>query len=188
MQFWTQEMEKQVGERLQIVLTDPALLAVHQRFGGAPFRRSSVFHGLAKFLTERRVSGRCCFEIGTWNGLTAAVLSRFFDQVVTVDIAHNPLRAEILDHLGITNVRCVDIRDNAEKAAIAKDLDFDFAYMDGDHAHDTESDFALVRRCGRVLMHEHWPFQKPVWDLVNSLPMEEVATGGAGLALWEQLR
>lgn len=186
MQFWTTEMEKQVGERMQILLNDPVLMKVFERFGGDPFRRSSVFHGLAKFLTERKVHGRCCFEIGTWNGLTAVVLSRFFDQVVTVDIAHNPLRAEILDHLGIQNILCVDIKDNVQKAAVARDLHFDFAYMDGDHANDTESDWALVRRCGRVLFHEVWPFQPPVWQLVNSLPPSEVSYGGAGLALWEQ--
>lgn len=188
MQFWTSDMEKQVGDRVQTVLTDPQLLKVYEKFGGAPFRRSSVFHGLAKFMTEQNVRGRLCFEIGTWNGLTAVVLSRFFEQVVTVDIAHNPARAEILDYLGIRNVRCVDIRDNAEKAAVARDLRFDFAYMDGDHANDTETDWQLTRRGGRVLFHEVWPFQPPVWELVNRLPHDEVVYGGAGLALWRAPR
>lgn len=188
MQFWTPEMEKQVGDRVQTVLTDPALLAVFQRFGGEPFRRSSVFHGLAKFLTDRKVQGGVCFEVGTWNGLTAVVLSRFFRQVVTVDIAHNPLRFDILNHLGIKNVRCIDIRDNADKAAVVSDLDFDFAYLDGDHANDTLTDFELVRKCGRVLFHECWPFQEPVWKLVHSLPHSQVRFGGAGLALWEAQR
>ncbi len=188
LEFWTEAMEKQVGHRVQALLGDPVLLAVYEKFGIAPFRRSSVFHGLGRFLRQRKVSGQCCFEIGTWNGLTAAVLSRFFERVVTVDIAHNELKHEILLHLGITNVECIDIKDNAHKAQVAKNTKFDFAYLDGDHAHDTESDWELTKGCGRVLFHECWPFQEPVWQRVNMLPPEEVHYGGAGLALWEQKR
>lgn len=186
MQYWTTEMEKQVGERLQILLKNPRLMSVYQQFGGAPFRRSSVFHGLEKVLTENEVRGQRCFEIGTWNALTAVVLSQFFDEVVTVDIAHNELKHDVIRHLGITNIRCVDILDNAEKARVVAKLEFDFAYLDGNHAADTPLDWALTKRCGRVLFHEAWPFQKPVWDLVMSLPDAEVTFGGAGLALWRR--
>ncbi len=186
LQYWTSEMEKQVGERVQILLADPNLTRVYERFGIGPFRRSSVFHGLGKFLRQSEVAGGVCFEVGTWNGLTAVVLSRFFEKVVTVDIAHNALKHEILKHLGITNVECIDIRDNAHKAQVVKKTDFDFAYLDGDHAHDTETDFELVKHCGNVLFHECWPHQKPVFDLVQSLPDAEVSYGGAGLALWRR--
>lgn len=186
-QFWSSAIEKQVGDRVQTVLGDPHLLAAYQRFGADILRRSSVFHGLDRFLSERGVSGRRCFEVGTWNGLTAAVLSRHFEEVVTVDIAHNDIKREVLAHLGITNVVCVDIKDNAEKAKVWKRSGpFDFAYLDGDHAHDTQDDFDLVEPCGRVLFHECWPFQEAVWELVHQLPREEVAHGGLGLALWDR--
>jgi len=184
MQYWVADMEKQVGERLQILLTDPLLMSVYQKFGGEPFRRSSVFHGLKRFLTEIGAKGGTCFEIGTWNGLTAIVLSQFFERVVTVDIAHNAAKHQIIDHLGISNIECIDITDNEHKKRVARSFKFDFAYLDGDHAHDTESDFGLVRHCGQVLFHEAWPFQEPVWRLVNSLPHREVTYGGAGLAYW----
>jgi hypothetical protein len=187
MQFWSESIEKQVGDRVQMVLGDPYLLKAFQRFGAEIVRRSSVFHGLDRFLAERGVRGRCCFEVGTWNGLTAAVLSRYFDRVVTVDIAHQELKHEVLAHLGITNVECVDIVDNADKAQAWKrvDAECDFAYLDGDHAHDTETDFELVRGCGRVLFHEAWPHQRPVWNLVHQLPGAQVAMNGLGLALWD---
>lgn len=185
MQFYTEPMEKQVGERLQILLNDPYLLKVYERFGGAMFRRSSVFHGLGKFLKEQNVSGDCCFEVGTWNGLTAAILSRHFKEVVTVDIAHNAIKHEVLAFLGIKNVRCIDIEDNFDKAKVAASERFDFAYLDGNHADDTESDFGLVKHCRHVLFHEYWPWQTPVWDLINRLPPQKVKVGGAGLALWD---
>lgn len=186
MQFWTSEIEKQVGQRLQIVMNDPQLMSVFQKFGGETFRRSSIFHGLGQFLREREVSGRCCFEVGTWNGLTAVVLSRFFEEVVTVDIAHNAAKHEIIDHLGIKNIRCIDIRDNEHKLKIAASTEFDFAYLDGDHANDTPLDWGMTRHCGRVLFHEVWPFQNEVFSLVHSLPPHQVVHNGMGLALWDE--
>jgi hypothetical protein len=187
-QFWSESIEKQIGERVMIALRDPVLLKVFEKFGPETFRRSSVFHGLDKFLRECEVRGNCCFEIGTWNGLTAVVLSRFFEQVITVDVAHNAMKHEVLEHLGIRNVTCIDITSNSHKADLARNIDFDFAFMDGDHANDTASDWALVRRCGRVLFHEVWPWQDPVFALVHSLPRREVRQGGCGLALWESNR
>lgn len=124
-------------------------------------------------------------EIGTFNGLTASVLSRYFDHVVTIDVMPNPLKTRILKHLGIKNVTCLDVKDNKEKASVIHDLEFDFAYLDGDHAHDTDTDWALVKQCGRVLFHEVWPFQEPVFKLVHRLNMEQVRFNGCGLALWE---
>ncbi len=190
MQHWTLSMEKQVGVRVGIVLDDPMMLSVFQRFGAPVFRRSSIFHGLAKLLADNNVKGDCCFEVGTWNGLTAAVLSRHFKRVVTVDIAHNVVKHKILAHLGIKNVECIDIADNSEKAGIIKDRcgAMDCAYLDGNHAEDTEEDWALVRDCGRVIFHEVWPFQPPVWQLVNALPEYQVTSNGSGLAIWDGYR
>ena len=187
-QTWTRDAEKQVGMRVQTILESPLLLSVYQRFGAGVFRRSSVFHGLERMLREHDISGSTCFEIGTWNGLTAVVLSQFFDRVVTVDIASNKIKHDIIAHCGITNIECFDIADNAGKGPILRGLDFDFAYLDGDHAHDTESDFDMTRRCGRVLFHEAWPFQSPVWSLVNALPAHQIIHNGCGLALWDASR
>ena len=188
MQYWTLEMEKQVGVRIQAILGDPMLSRVLEKFGVATFRRSAVLKGLRKFLTEQKVTGTRCFEIGTWNGLTAAVLSPFFEEVVTVDIAHNALKHEVLAFLGIKNVRCIDIESNLHKAEIAKKTSFDFAFLDGNHAKDTEADWDMTYHCGRVLFDEAWPFQEVVWKKVNQLPHTQVVYGGAGLALWDEPR
>ena len=189
-QNWTVAMEKQVGARVGIVMGDPMLLSVFQKYGAGVFRRSSVFHGLGQFLVNNAISGECCLEIGTWNGLTAALLSRHFKQVVTVDIAHNAIKRDILAHLGINNVECVDITSNEQKPGVLKGmmkrgLKIDCAYLDGNHAEDTEEDFALVKRFGRVIFHEVWPFQSPVWGLVHSLQQDQVMHGGCGLAVWD---
>lgn len=190
MMYWTLSMEKQVGARVNTVLGDPMLLSVFQKFGAQVFRRSSVFHGLAQFLADNQVQGECCFEIGTWNGLTAALLSRHFKHVVTVDIANNEVKREVLQHLGITNVEWINIKSNHEKPRILKGLaqrgiTVDCAYLDGNHAEDTEDDWNITRGYGRVIFHECWPFQSPVWGLVHALPPEQITYGGCGLAMWD---
>ncbi len=187
-QHWTRAMEKQVEFRTNCLLRDKQMLAVHNKFGGGIFRRSSVFHGLDDFLRENGVRGDTAFEIGTWAGLTAVVLSRYFKRVVTVDIVHHENKLDVLKYLGITNVECIDIKSNKDKAGIVRELGagFDFAYLDGDHHADTEADFDLVKSCGRVLFQECWEFQSPVWELVKSLDQSRVTYGGFGFALWQR--
>lgn len=184
-EFWSRAMEKKLADRLQIVLEDPYLLKLFQQFGGRIFRRSSVFHGLAAFLRLNGIKGRTAFEIGTWNGLTAIILSRHFEKVVTCDIANEKLKYRLVDHLGIKNIEFVTVEDNSAKAKLARSTDFDFAYVDGDHAHDTAHDFDLVRKCRQVMFQEVWPFQEPVWELVEALPQSQIIRGGDGLALWD---
>lgn len=190
MQFWTADIEKQVGARVQIVLETPELLSAYQKFGANILRRSSVFHGLERFLRENEITGDCCFEIGTWNGLTAVVLSKFFAKVVSIDIVTDEtaqareLKHRVLDHLGISRIKCIDVYSNTEKGCIADATNFDFAYLDGNHADDTRADWEMTRKCRRVLFHEAWPWQAPVWELIHQLPSDEMAYNGEGLAMW----
>jgi hypothetical protein len=185
-QYWTSAMEKQVAYRVNTLLNDPQLLSVHQKFGRDVFRRSSALHGLDDFLRQNEVSGDTCFEIGTWAGITAVILSRYFKRVVTIDIVDHPQKHDILAHLGITNVECVKINSNIEKPQIIKRLGsgFDFAYLDGDHHADAECDYSMAKHCGRTLFQEVFPWQSPVWELVESLPKDQVKRGGFGFALW----
>lgn len=166
---------------------DPMMQRIFKLFGPSVFRRSSANVEFPDFV-RRVASGRVCMEIGTLNGLTAFVMSQLFDQVIVVSIDAEHSRGkkyEIAEAIGCTNVRFIDCKTNEEKAEVVNGLQFDFAYVDGDHHNDTESDFALVRRCGRVLFHEYWPKQPSVWELVNSLPREEVTIAQhACLAYW----
>jgi len=162
--------EKLFYERFWCLLNDRQLMAVFETFGPMAFRRSSVLEGFEKFITAHGFKGDTCMEIGTLNALTAIVLARYFRRVITVDIADTILRHKIVAALGVRNIEFHVVKDNAEKAALINMLQFDGAYVDGDHARDTEDDFALVRRCGRVLMHEHWPAQPAVTGLAARLP------------------
>lgn len=176
--------EKRFYDRFWALHADPELTRVMARFGYVVFRRSSVLEGFSAFIKAQGFGGKRCIEIGTCKGLTALVLSRHFEEVVSIDIQPDDEKHEIAEHFGRTNIRFVDVRDNAHKAEIIRDLEFDAAYVDGDHARDTLTDFDLVKRCGRVLFHEYWDAQLVVWDLVNRLRGQgHVATSGK-LALW----
>lgn len=189
-QFWTSAMEKQVAYRVNTLLNDPQLLSVHQTFGRDVFRRSSALHGLDDFMRTNNIRGDTCFEVGTWAGITAVILSRYFRRVVTVDIVEHPQKRDILKHLGITNVECLHIANEHDKPRIVREIgtDLDFAYLDGDHHSRTETDFEAVKHCKRVLFQEVFPWQSPVWELVKSLPEAELTHGGFGFALWNAKR
>lgn len=167
------------------------LLQVLKTFGAEVLRRSSVGMELEAFLGRIGASGKCCLEIGTYNGVSTLVLAQFFERVVTIslddpetDLSH---KHRIWKLVGAHNIQGLDIKDDSEKRALVDDLDFQFAYLDGDHVNCTASDFALTQRCGKLLFHEYWPLQPPVWNLVNALPRQEVMFAQYDcLAYWER--
>lgn len=176
--------EKKFYERFWALLSDAALMKVFAHYGPSAFRRSSVLEGFATFIKKHNFCGRTCVEIGTLKGLTAIVLARQFERVVTIDVKDDPQKVEIAQLLGVQNVEFVNVADNAEKAAVIRRLQFDAAYVDGDHTNDTETDFALVRRCKRVLFHEYWAAQPAVVRLVAQLDLNGCVVTEGKLALW----
>ncbi len=161
-------------------LRNPRLGRVLTEFGAEAFRRCSVMMEFEAFLVSilpRAASSMTCLEIGSYNGISAIILAQYFERVVCVSLDDRPgelLKHRIVAALGIDNIEFVDVEDNEEKAAVIDEMAFDFCYQDGDHLNDTHSDFELSKRCGRVLLHEYWPLQPSVWNLVNELPQDEI--------------
>ena len=160
---------------------NPQLLEILELYGRYIFRRTSAF-GLEDFIRKVNFAGDTCLEIGTHYGITAVVLSQYFKKVISLDITNEPQKHKIVDDLEIKNIEFISVRDNEQKARVIKILDFDAAYMDGDHENDTESDFELVRRCKNVLFHEYWFIQPQVYNLVNSL--DNVTSDHTWFAHW----
>lgn len=178
------DQEKLLYERFWTLLNDRQLMTVFERFGPEAFRRSSVLEGFEAFIKPRAFTGHTCIEIGTLKGLTAIVLARYFERVVTIDVVDDPQKREIAALLDVKNIAFVTVRNNAEKADVISAVKFDAAYLDGDHARDTDSDFALVQRCGRVLFHEHWNEQPAVIRLIASLRTGRSVETNGKWALW----
>ncbi len=174
--------------------SNPRLNAVLKHFGKTAFGRSAACMEFEAFIKRMQASGAklggTCLEIGTFHGITAVILSQFFDRVICVSLDDNKaklMKHDIVKFLGIDNIRFFDIANNDEKVKLVNQMDFDFCYSDGDHTNDTLLDFDLVKRCGRVLFHEYWPIQVPVWNLVNSLPQDEIMRANYDcFAYWQE--
>jgi hypothetical protein len=182
-------LEKMVYSRVNALLSDRVLMSIYTSFGADVFLRSSALYGLDEFCRECSFSGGTCVEIGTYNGITAAILSRYFRKVISIDIVDTKLKHDVKKLL--TNeydlpedrIEFITIENNKQKAEYLQDIQFDAAYLDGDHKNDTIRDFDLVRQCGNVMFHEYWPCQPGVFDLVNLLP-PTVVSGGINFAHW----
>lgn len=125
---------------------------------------------------------RTVLEIGTYRGTTAAFMAQFCERVITIDLRHGALeqrhgafdRQAFWRALGVRNIELILVDSNAEKAAAIAPLEFDLAFIDGDHVAPAPAhDFALVRRCGAVLLHDY-EGSNGVTALVDSLPAGQV--------------
>ena len=114
-------------------------------------------------------------EIGTYKGVSAAIMSQFCKRVITIDLTHGGLEQHgILDwdrnafwkSLDIHNIELHTITNDREKANLIRNLEFDFAFVDGCHDERVKDDFKAVRKCGRVLFHDAGP-DRPGHDWVN---------------------
>lgn len=177
--------EKLFYERFWALHRDAQLVEVVKEFGISLFRRSSVLEGFDEFIKANNFSGKRCVEIGSCKGLTAVILARYFDEIISIDIQPDPDKAALARFCGVRDkIQFFDIKNNEEKANLVRCYRFDGAYVDADHKRDTEFDFALVKDCGRVLFHEYWESQPAVMALVDRLRKSgDVVTQGK-FALW----
>lgn len=130
-------------------------------------------------------------EIGTFRGATSALMSRYCQRLTTIDLRAGWIesaggsfdRHGFWKGLGITNINFIIVQSDEEKARIIRELDFDFAFIDGDHSRrSAANDFEMVKKCGTVLFHDY-DGKNEVSQFVNSLPANEISVMDI-FALW----
>lgn len=153
----------------------------------------SVSDGFA--VMERILSGgkyARVLEIGTYRGVSTAILAQFCERVIAVDLREGKMerdgqifdRVRFWEAMGIGNVDLRLVDSEVEKARIVEAAEFDFAFVDGDHEGMAPArDFALVKRCGTVLFHDYGG-DNGVTRLIDSLPPGSV-TRFDMFALWK---
>ena len=164
-------------------------------YGDGMLRRSAMNIRGGGGVIERVMAGkgiRTALEIGTYRGVSAAEMSQFCERVVTIDLRHGRMeqlgdthdRATFWRSLGIDNIELRLVADDAEKRRVIEALDFDFAFVDGAHDARVADDFAMVRKCGRVLFHDADDNRKraikpdasnSVFEFLETLPQEDLA-------------
>jgi len=123
-------------------------------------------------------------EIGTRRGVTAAYMATFpVDKVMTIDLIDGQVdkalqeydRRILWDAVGVGDrVELFLVKDDHEKQKLINALDFDFAFVDGDHSFNGVAlDFQAVKRCGAVLFHDYEPGTS-VARFIDGLPRDGV--------------
>ncbi|MBM4036530.1 MAG: class I SAM-dependent methyltransferase, partial [Planctomycetes bacterium] len=133
----------------------------------------------------RRLGPRTVVEIGTRHAAFAALLGRLAERVVTLDLHESPRVPEVLACAGARNVAPIRVADDTAKGLLLDCLDFDLAFVDGNHERDGVAfDFAHTRRCGVVLFHDYAdPGFHGVTEFVDSLA-EGTVLRDAPFAWW----
>ena len=125
---------------------------------------------------------KIAIESGTFHGVSAALLTDYFDEVHTFEIEKGyvkdkTLHNKVWEHLGVSDrIYFHLIKNDKEKEEILKTLNWDFGFVDGNHTVGTKIDFNLLNKCGRILFHDYntkkaekkglW---KAVYDFINTL-------------------
>lgn len=101
---------------------------------------------------------KIALEIGTFQGLTAVLISEYAEEVHTIDIVPYPIQDMIWNMFNckykIKNYVC---KSSKKKKEIIDSIPFDFAYIDGCHMYESISfDYDLVKHCRNILFHDYW--------------------------------
>jgi predicted O-methyltransferase YrrM len=169
---------------------DDVTSRLRARFGEEVLSASALVHGGREVVARqvariRRLRPRTIVEIGTRYAAFAALLGRIAERVVTLDLHEAPVVPDVLECAGATNVVPIRVADNAAKGLLLDCLDFDLAFVDGNHERaGVAFDFAHVRRCGVVLFHDYAdPGFHGVTEFVDSLA-EGTVLRDAPFAWW----
>lgn len=144
--------------------------------GSALFAHDGIASAARQIRLLKRLKPRLVVEIGTGRAVTTVALARIAEKVITIDIGPLPLRTAVLDFAGAHNVAQVVVSADADKALLLHELDFDVAFIDGDHSvGGCGFDFEHVSKCGRVLFHDYTP-ETPngPYHVVHKLPPDQV--------------
>lgn len=137
---------------------------------------------IRKYITRKPVE--VAVEIGTHKGIASAFISQFVDKLITIDIEKQDTNL-VWDYLGIKNIEYHVIADDSEKRSLLEGIDFDFAFIDGDHGKGVMTDLDICKKCDRLLFHDinrgwSWPDKA-----LGTLPQHEILTDG-WFGYWEK--
>lgn len=146
------------------------------------------------------ISPKVTVEIGTWRGVMTAFLAHHTkERVYTLDIHDYPETCFIWAYFGVEDkIKYVLVPSEKKKKNFLESLDFDFAFIDGDHTYEgVSNDFKFVKKCGRVLFHDYFKGAHSIDDdpdneekvgtkrFVDTLPKDEVQVFEP-FAYWEK--
>lgn len=185
--------KEEMLERLQTIekhrmTLDPAVMKLYDACGFTVFMRSVIPCSGGEIVIRdamKKCRPRVALVIGTNRGVSTAFVAIHCEKVYTIDVIGSDIRPKIWKTLGVEKkIEDFVVPDNKAKYALIKRLSFDFAFADGDHANDAESDFEAVKKCGNVLVHEYWD-ASPVKAHMDSVREGCFVKMGGNFAFWQ---
>lgn len=186
--------------QVDIVGEEGYLDKVVSEFGLRPLRGTAVtnmsenepgvIYNMEGWLRElfNRIKPERAVEIGTWRGVTTALLAHYSKFVLAVDLHYQEEALYLWKHFGVFNkIHFVQVENDIAKQQLLERTDFDFAFIDAEHTYDAAKlDFGCVGKCGKVLFHDYGMSRfTGITQFVDELPNEEVSKQPP-FAYWER--
>ena len=152
------------------------------KFGGVINHMSCIYLNdgethLRKFL--KKVKPKNVIEIGTYQGVSAAIIAEYAKLVYTIDIIDKPLKKDIWNFLDIKNIEFVKIKNNNQKKDFIQKTDADMIFIDGEHYNgELKNDFEISKHVKYILIHDYAPSFKEVYDFCNNIKGWQKETSG----------
>lgn len=171
-------------------MENPVQKKLLEKFGNAINHMSCVYINegekhMRHLVGNAKIKRRTCIEIGTWNAVSACILGEFFDRVVTIDIAKQPLAETIIDFLGMRGKVFTHIVKNDEAKIDIINREFetglvDMVFIDGGHSKSQLNlDWNATKdKCCSILIHDYEQHFTDVYDYVNAISGWEKSFSG----------
>lgn len=146
-----------------------------EKFGGDVNHMSCVYlRDGEKRLRELLFKCDTIIEIGTYRGVSSAVLSEYAKRVFSFDVVEQSLRQTFMNYLNIDNV-VFDIVKNREDeikkvSEVFENNKVDLCFIDGEHFDgELEKDFEMCKQCKTIIIHDYTKTFPEVYHFVNAL-------------------
>jgi len=145
---------------------------------------SSAEKLLRKIFNDMNI--KTAFEIGTFRGVSTALLAHYADKVITLDVKYFEEAMYLWAYAGVMEKIEYIVTIDENKKEVINGIDFDFVFIDGHHDYESvKKDFELTKKCGRVLFHDYLSTCSGVIKFVDSLPKNEIVIKRP-FAYWER--
>ena len=112
-------------------------------------------------------------EIGTFQGVSACIISEYAKKVMTFDIEKQPLTESIVDFACESKIDLIVGKPSMISAGVKESFEkekIDLAFIDGEHFDgQLKKDFELVKDCKQILIHDYDPGFPEVYEFCNEI-------------------